>query len=67
MQDDEILSIRELEQLTGKHHATLRRWWGNGLFPKPKRTGPNSIGVTRGEYLNWLKTRPRIGDPGEAA
>ncbi len=30
-----IYFIKDVEDLTGRSRTTLRRWWDNGLFPKP--------------------------------
>src|SRR6188768_54459 len=55
-----VIGIGDVQYLTGKHHATLRRWWQNGIFPAPMRTGPNSIGWFEDEVVAWLESRPRV-------
>ncbi len=31
----EVLYIKDVEQMTGRNRLTLRRWWEKGKFPKP--------------------------------
>ena len=31
-----FIRVMPLAQRLGIHHQTLRRWWKNGLFPKPQ-------------------------------
>ena len=33
---DGFIRVMPLAQRLGIHHQTLRRWWKNGLFPKPQ-------------------------------
>ena len=30
-----IYYIKDAEQVVGRNRLTLRRWWGEGKFPKP--------------------------------
>jgi predicted DNA-binding transcriptional regulator AlpA len=61
------ISIRAAAARTGRHHSTLRRWWEQGLFPKPRRLGPNSIGFLESEFEEWLASRPAVGEPRDLA
>ena len=45
---DEILWMRDVVQLTGKHRCTIHRWMQQGLFP-PKN-------APRGRPTGWLKS-----------
>lgn len=31
----QLLYIKDVEQITGRNRLTLRRWWVKGLFPTP--------------------------------
>ncbi len=55
---DEILWMRDVVQLTGKHRCTIHRWMQQGLFP-PKN-------APRGRPTGWLKStveRWLLGSP----
>jgi predicted DNA-binding transcriptional regulator AlpA len=65
--EDEVISVVEAARLAGVHPQTARRWWKVGLFPKPRRLGPNRIGFWRSEVLLWIATRPLVPGKEEAA
>jgi predicted DNA-binding transcriptional regulator AlpA len=45
---DEILWMRDIVQLTGKHRCTIHRWMNLGLFPQKN--------VPRGRPEGWLRS-----------
>jgi len=53
MKIDRLLSRKEVMELTGKSNVTLWRWYNAGIFPKPYRMGPNSVGFLESEILLW--------------
>lgn len=44
-------------ELTGLSSATLYRWMSQGLFPRPVRLGPNSVGWRESAIREWLESR----------
>ncbi len=49
---DQVLSTRDVEQITGKHRCTIYRWVCAGTFP-PKRAG-GGRGWLRSDVEQWL-------------
>jgi predicted DNA-binding transcriptional regulator AlpA len=49
---DQVLSTREVEQITGRHRCTIYRWVCAGTFP-PKRAG-GGRGWLRSDIERWL-------------
>jgi predicted DNA-binding transcriptional regulator AlpA len=52
--DEDLLTIADIEARTKKHRTTIRRWIEKGLFPAGRMTGPQSRQWTRREYREWL-------------
>jgi predicted DNA-binding transcriptional regulator AlpA len=61
-----FISLTEVVRRVRKHACTLRRWWQHDppLFPRPRRTGPNSIAFVDIEVDDWILTRPEVGNEG---
>ena len=55
------LRQREILQLVGVSRPTLWDWRRKGLFPQPRRLGPNTIGWLESEVQEWLSSRPAVG------
>jgi len=49
---DQVLSTRDVEQITGRHRCTIYRWVCAGTFP-PKRAG-DGRGWLRSDIERWL-------------
>lgn len=49
---DQVLSTRDVEQITGRHRCTIYRWVCAGTFP-PKRAG-GGRGWLRSDIERWL-------------
>lgn len=49
---DQVLSTRDVEQITGRHRCTIYRWVCAGTFP-PKRAG-GGRGWLRSDIEKWL-------------
>lgn len=48
----QLLYMKDIEQLTGKHPITVRRWWEKGKFPKPIK---HSVLVWRADVIaQWI-------------
>ena len=55
---DRIVSPKEVRHVAGdKSRSTIWRWVRAGIFPKPLRVGPNSIGWLESEIEGWLEAR----------
>ena len=54
-----IIREKELDAETGTRRLSRWRWRKQGLFPRPIRLGPNSIGYFRSEIEQWLRERER--------
>ena len=48
-----ILSIGEIQRITGKSRSTVYRWVSLHLLPPPINTGPNSIGWPEEVINEW--------------
>jgi predicted DNA-binding transcriptional regulator AlpA len=38
-----IAQIAHVEQMTGFHRSTLRRWWEEGKFPRPQKLNGTTL------------------------
>jgi len=52
-----ILLPDVLEITGGKSRTTIWRWIRAGIFPKPRKLGPNSNGWLRSEIATWVQSR----------
>lgn len=64
---ERIILSPELDRITGKSRVTRWRWMRDGLFPKPVKIGPNSVGWLASEVEAWLQSRISERNSGEAA
>ena len=54
-----FIRVMPLASRLGIHHQTLRRWWKNGLFPKPQHR--NGILLFKNsEVKNWIDSQPLV-------
>lgn len=54
-----FIRVMPLARRLGIHHQTLRRWWKNGLFPKPQHR--NGILLFKNsEVKNWIDSQPLV-------
>jgi prophage regulatory protein len=60
--DRQLLSIREVEQLTGIDEKSIRRWSKRGLFPAPLRCGRRMIRWQLSKITEWVALRQREAD-----
>jgi predicted DNA-binding transcriptional regulator AlpA len=51
---DEILWMRDVVQLTGKHRCTIHRWMNQGLFPPKNAPRGRPTGWLRSTIERWL-------------
>jgi len=54
-QIDQILSTRQVMQITGKHRVTIYRWIRAGIFPKKHDARGHKVGWLRSDIEAWLK------------
>ena len=58
---DRYISMNETRQIAGgKSRVTLWRWVKAGLFPKPRKIGPNSIAWLESELIEWVESRKEV-------
>lgn len=60
---DRILRISAVLDHVGVSSATLYRWIGEELFPRPVKLGPNSVGWRESAIREWLASRQAAGEP----
>lgn len=56
---DGFIRVMPLAQRLGIHHQTLRRWWKNGLFPKPQRRNGILL-FSNSDVKQWIANQPQI-------
>lgn len=61
---DEILWMRDVVQLTGKHRCTIHRWMNQGLFPLKNAPRERPTGWLRSTIERWLLGPPPTTDRG---
>lgn len=50
-----IAQIAHVEQMTGFHRSTLRRWWEEGKFPRPQKLNGTTLIWATETVTRWLK------------
>jgi predicted DNA-binding transcriptional regulator AlpA len=55
---DEILWMRDVVQLTGKHRCTIHRWVHQGIFPAKNAPRGRPTGWLRSTIEQWLLGAP---------
>lgn len=56
--NDRFLSLPEVQHIAGnKSRVTIWRWVRDGIFPKPRQIGPNSIAWLESELDEWVESR----------
>lgn len=54
-----FIRVMPLAQRLGIHHQTLRRWWKNGLFPKPQHRNGILL-FSNADVKEWINNQPQI-------
>ena len=54
---DVYLRRRRVEEITGLKTPTLYRYMKQGLFPRPHKLGPNTVGWSTSAVLAWFNSR----------
>ena len=56
---DGFIRVMPLAQRLGIHHQTLRRWWKNGLFPKPQHRNGILL-FSNADVKEWINNQPLV-------
>lgn len=54
-----FIRVMPLAQRLGVHHQTLRRWWKNGLFPKPQHRNGILL-FSNSDVKQWIANQPLV-------
>lgn len=57
-----ILRTNDVISMTGLSRTTIWRMERSGQFPKRVQLGAKCVGWIEGEVIDWIETRPRVGD-----
>lgn len=55
MNRSQIVQISHVEEITGFHRSTLRRWWKKGKFPQPNKLNGATLVWTAETITKWIK------------
>jgi predicted DNA-binding transcriptional regulator AlpA len=55
---DPFLRREQVLEVAGCSNPTLKRWCKRGIFPKPYKIGPHSVGWRLSEVKAWSNSRP---------
>jgi prophage regulatory protein len=58
---DQVLSTRQVLQITGKHRVTIYRWIRAGIFPEKHERRGHKVGWLRSDIEAWLQRAPPPG------
>lgn len=58
---DRYIRSDELTHMTGLSLSTIYRFERNGVFPRRRVLGPNSVGWLESDINDWLTSRPIPG------
>ena len=50
----QVLFITDLEIIIGRNRLTLRRWWLDGKFPKPRKLNGTTLVWHSNVIDNWI-------------
>ena len=53
--NQQVLFIKDVERLIGRHRMTLRRWWAKGKFPKPVKLNDSTLSWHRDVIDQWVR------------
>jgi len=57
-----FLNRGQVRELTGMCSATIWRWEREGIFPRRRQLGPATVRWVESEVLDWLASRPVVGE-----
>ena len=50
----QLLFIKDVEQITGFNRVTIRRWWMAGQFPKPVKLNGTVLTWHHDTIIQWI-------------
>ena len=50
-----IAQISHVEEMTGFHRSTLRRWWEEGKFPRPQKLNGTTLVWSTQIVIQWIE------------
>ncbi|WP_339853313.1 helix-turn-helix transcriptional regulator [Roseovarius nubinhibens] len=56
--NERLLKRREVEEITGFSRTTIYRLMAEGVFPRPLRTGENSVRWRQSDLQKWMNALP---------
>ena len=56
-----IAQISHIEELTGFHRSTLRRWWEEGKFPHPQKLNGTTLIWSTQIVVQWIEQNLKRG------
>ncbi len=57
---DQVLSTRQVVEITGKHRVTIYRWIRAGIFPRKHESRGHKVGWLRSDVEAWLQRCPPV-------
>jgi len=60
---DGLMKISDVELVVGFSRVTMWRLEQKGEFPKSVQVSPGRVAKIGSEILEFIKTRPRVGEP----
>ena len=61
MNPSQISQISHVEEMTGFHRSTLRRWWEGGKFPRPQKLNGTTLIWSTSLILQWIEKNVQGG------
>lgn len=55
MNRTQIAQISDVEEMTGFHRSTLRRWWEDGKFPAPHKLNGTTLIWSTQLINSWIE------------
>jgi prophage regulatory protein len=56
-----IAQISHVEEMTGFHRSTLRRWWDEGKFPRPQKLNGSTLVWSTQTVIQWIEENTQRG------
>jgi len=61
MNRSQISQISHVEEMTGFHRSTLRRWWEEEKFPRPQKLNGSTLVWSTHLVNQWIEESIREG------
>src|SRR4051794_28088822 len=53
-----LLRLQQVIEMTGLSRSTIYRYEGSAVFPKRRKTGPNTVRWLEDDVVRWMTSRP---------